>query len=334
MDTSVVTYVTFDADNAAYTVNCMSDFDPAFPNAYQERYAAIDEWYLRAKQRVSSEYVNDGRALCSNAELAKTEFFNDFLNPYGLLHECAAVLDLSDSSVHALTLLRTRQQEEFSANDLSLLRRFVPHIKRAARLHRRFTDLKASSGTDQLLMEQVNFGVILLRQDGSVVIANKAAERLCNGDGLRLSRRGLRATHSAQDAELQLLLQRISRPSLSSEAPPAVVVRRKSGDPLLISAGTLARGFYSAQQPTIVFIQDPARRTPPPAELFAKLYGLTPAEIRLSSLLIQGHSISEAAETLGISRNTTKTQAKSIYAKTGVRSQAQLVARAFSLGLA
>jgi hypothetical protein len=48
--------MTFNGEKHEYNVNCMTNMDPKFPRLYQERYAAIHEWYLRAKQRVTAEY--------------------------------------------------------------------------------------------------------------------------------------------------------------------------------------------------------------------------------------------------------------------------------------
>jgi DNA-binding CsgD family transcriptional regulator len=55
--------------------------------------------------------------------------------------------------------------------------------------------------------------------------------------------------------------------------------------------------------------------------------GISAAEAALARLIATGMSVSRAAETLGISRNTARTQLKSIYAKTGQNTQARLVAR-------
>ena len=59
----------------------------------------------------------------------------------------------------------------------------------------------------------------------------------------------------------------------------------------------------------------------------AELYELTPAEEKLLDLILDGSGLFEAAEQLGVSRNTARTHMKRIYAKTGTRRQAELVRR-------
>jgi DNA-binding CsgD family transcriptional regulator len=70
-------------------------------------------------------------------------------------------------------------------------------------------------------------------------------------------------------------------------------------------------------------VSDPEAH-PAPSQIWS-LYHLTPAEERLATLLAQGESLKEAAEGLGISRNTAATQLKSVFQKTGVHRQSDLV---------
>ena len=61
-----------------------------------------------------------------------------------------------------------------------------------------------------------------------------------------------------------------------------------------------------------------------PGELEA-LYGLTAAEARTVRCLAGGASVAESAEALGVTRHTIRFNLKRAFAKTGARSQAQLV---------
>jgi DNA-binding CsgD family transcriptional regulator len=56
------------------------------------------------------------------------------------------------------------------------------------------------------------------------------------------------------------------------------------------------------------------------------MHGITRAEARLASMLADGISLEEAAEALLVSIQTVRSQLKSVFAKTGVTRQAELVA--------
>jgi DNA-binding CsgD family transcriptional regulator len=62
-----------------------------------------------------------------------------------------------------------------------------------------------------------------------------------------------------------------------------------------------------------------------PVGRLGALYGLTPSEERLASLLGAGSSLADAAETLSIRLSTARGVLKSVFAKTGTRRQASLV---------
>lgn len=60
--------------------------------------------------------------------------------------------------------------------------------------------------------------------------------------------------------------------------------------------------------------------------LLAALFGLTPAEARLASAMLTGCAANEYARQAGVGVVTVRSQLHSIFVKTGVRRQAQLVA--------
>lgn len=55
------------------------------------------------------------------------------------------------------------------------------------------------------------------------------------------------------------------------------------------------------------------------------IIGLTPAEARLASALLQGTSLDEAAAQLGVTRNTIRTQLRGLFIKTDTHRQSDLL---------
>jgi DNA-binding CsgD family transcriptional regulator len=64
-----------------------------------------------------------------------------------------------------------------------------------------------------------------------------------------------------------------------------------------------------------------------PAELLRRLFGLTPAEAKICERMVQGDTLEEAARDLNIATATARVYLKSVFAKTGVGRQAELVAK-------
>jgi DNA-binding CsgD family transcriptional regulator len=74
----------------------------------------------------------------------------------------------------------------------------------------------------------------------------------------------------------------------------------------------------------MLVITDPAQIPRPRAEVIRVALRLTEAESRLAAVIFSGASLREAAEHLGKSSHTCKTQLKSIYAKSGCRNHVEL----------
>jgi DNA-binding CsgD family transcriptional regulator len=75
----------------------------------------------------------------------------------------------------------------------------------------------------------------------------------------------------------------------------------------------------------LVSISDPESTPLPDDRTLREMFGLTPAEARLTRLLAEGTSLAEAAERLGLRRETARTRIKVIFDKTGTHRQAELV---------
>jgi DNA-binding CsgD family transcriptional regulator len=62
------------------------------------------------------------------------------------------------------------------------------------------------------------------------------------------------------------------------------------------------------------------------------VFGLSPGQMALAACIASGQSLTDAAETLGVSINTARTHLKRIYDKTGVNAQTALVRLLLSIG--
>ncbi len=75
----------------------------------------------------------------------------------------------------------------------------------------------------------------------------------------------------------------------------------------------------------VVFITDPDQRPLARPEALRILFGLTRAETKLAMVLLDGKSLSEAADLNDVGRETVRSQLKSIFLKTGTRRQSELI---------
>lgn len=169
--------------------------------------------------------------------------------------------------------------------------------------------------------------VMLLDAVGDVVCMNAEAEALYP-TALGRRRDHLFALDRAAEFHFRALVA-----SATSPCPgltPALVMRlpRRDQTPLVARAYPLTRvvqsGFGLAA--AVLILIDPARHNSINPETLQVAFGLTRAEARLAGIIANGTNLFEAANRLRISRSTTRSQLRLIFAKTGTRRQGELVA--------
>jgi DNA-binding CsgD family transcriptional regulator len=84
-------------------------------------------------------------------------------------------------------------------------------------------------------------------------------------------------------------------------------------------------GLGDHDSAAIIFMLDPARPPALPPQWIMDAYTLTRAEAQVALQASLGHSVSTIGIRLEISPNTVKTHLRRVFAKTGVRGQAELV---------
>ena len=75
----------------------------------------------------------------------------------------------------------------------------------------------------------------------------------------------------------------------------------------------------------VAFITDPLQRSRQAPEILRERYGLTPAECRVTMLLLDGKAPKEIAGEAGVTIDTVRSQIRSIFGKTGVNRQSDLI---------
>ena len=89
-----------------------------------------------------------------------------------------------------------------------------------------------------------------------------------------------------------------------------------------LAAGGAASADWSPAR-VVVFCDGPDS-TPLDPEQLAQAFGFTPREAALAQTLLDGQELSSAAQTLGVGRETARSQLKNLFAKTDTNRQAEL----------
>ncbi len=307
--------------------------DPEAQRVYESYYWTIDAYLAYAQQRGFNHpgTIASSQAFVSDKELLTTEYCNDFLLKYGMFHHCFSLFGKDGVALANLAMMRSIDKQPFGEPALRILRFMAPHIQQAIRLHEHFTQLRMESEAKAAALDQLALGVVFLDATGRILGANDAASAiLAKSDGLSTSKNRLRASWQSADRALQAAIFQSCQTGAARGATAGgalLISRRHPAKPLQVVIGPACASMTGLPScpAAVVFIHDLSARVRPVFEILKALYGLTPAETRVACLLLDGKSTDEISEILGTSRNTLKTQLQSIFGKTGVCRQSELM---------
>lgn len=262
-----------------------------------------------------------------------SSYYRDYSQPNDVYHIMGANIATADAGVLGFRITRSQRQAAFSEQDKALCLRLLPHLRRTLHVH---SLLGRSASLGSLYAEAVNrlsVASLVLDETGCVLQLNDVARALLgHADGLKLVGSRLEASYPSDNRELHKLIRDavLSRGAAQPrEAREALSVARPSGE---VSLGVVVEPIVGTEwaegrgQPAVmVYIRDAVGKSQVDNRVARELFNFTPAETALSLQLANGLSLEEAAEELGIMRNTARAHLRAIFSKTGVRRQAELV---------
>lgn len=234
---------------------------------------------------------------------------NEIVEDWSRLHsrdEAGARIEVFSDGGHSL-----------GAEDRSLLRELLPHLRRALDVHFELEASRQEQSTFRDCLHAFSMGILLLDREGAVRFANLAALDVLDGRRFGMVRENgvLRGTPSEVDAVLRKNLKEVTSGKGQS------LRGQKLDDGVILWLGPLGRDGAVA----FITSDHPDRSLAP--ELLIEAFELTPTQARVGSLLAAEYDVDAIAAELGISADTVRVHLKNIQHKTGARRQASLVRR-------
>jgi DNA-binding CsgD family transcriptional regulator len=284
-------------------------------------------WYLDNPRGHRLVPINEPRFLTdfdslTIEEIDASDYYTELLRPRGLGWCVGTSIRSPSGDTLVFSIEKAHNKGPVPRTVAEELDELRPHLARAALLSGRLGLDRARTAVTTL--EMIGLPAAGLTATGQVVVTNKgflacAGISVGAGDIVRFENKPAQS----------LLIGAISHVSNSrtgfgrsipvsgtKHAPPFVAhVLPLRGAGLDVFSGSLS----------IVFITSVVPNGSPSPQLLQALFDLTPAEARLASQLTVGSSVDQIALSNGLSLNTIRTHLKSVFAKTGVQRQAELV---------
>jgi DNA-binding CsgD family transcriptional regulator len=285
-------------------------------------------WHLRDERNngaaiMKKNGVVDDLEIVNIEEIKKHPYYQDFLAPVGLRWFAGVKVACGDD-LWCLSVQRSVEQTPFSSEEKRKLALLSKRLSSAAAISRALGFSTANAALDAF--EVSNTAILLIDRFGNVIRANQSAEDLLKGD-VRISRGKIAAKdHNAARAVERAIHQLLETRDAALAAP--IPLPREGQLPILvylIKLSSLSANSLAECKAVAVLI-DPDKRWIPTETTLRASFGFTAAEARLAARISSGAALESVAESLGISKETGRNQLKSIFAKTGVHRQAELVA--------
>jgi DNA-binding CsgD family transcriptional regulator len=310
-------------------------FDPAqhtrftaTPNYVEgfENFAAKSDQYdnQRPKRALATGHAGflHDLEIFSQDELDTDPVYRDFLYPFGIRWTAGTVIPVPTSDIMVFDVARRVDDGPFDREMMLRLDRYRPHLARAALLAHRL-GLKAARAATEA-MEIIGLPAAVLATGGRALSVNHALEALSpRVRFLAFDRIAFGANRADQMlaeaiASMSSNASRVVRsiPLPATEGAPALIahlipIRRAGGDIFTHAAGLLV--FTTVSAPGA-----------PLTEVLTGLFDLTPAEVKVARGIAAAQTVDRMAGSMGLSRETVRTQLKSVMAKTGTTRQIDL----------
>jgi DNA-binding CsgD family transcriptional regulator/PAS domain-containing protein len=289
------------------------------------------DWVTDVYVTRGAPYVAQGFAavlqsqLFTDDEIRHSRFHQEITRPAGCLHWACGIFQVED---RIWCLPFHRGNEPFTPDVLEPIAEVAGRMARIVGIAEKVS--RAEAENEVLTLDSAGCAAMLIDKYGRVARFNRRAEDLfCNEFGIRNGR--LWTAASASLERLDRFMAEIEHAkSVAGPLPAPMIIARRGTSWLLIEAMpvTSASNDIFEGCRAILVVSDLTRPSITGAALLSVVFGLTSAEARLAAAICEGHDLNAAATSFGVSRQTLRSQLKTVFAKTGSRRQAELVARA------
>jgi DNA-binding CsgD family transcriptional regulator len=295
---------------------------------YLAHYGNLDPWQKSLFTR-GCDQVRLGAEAVPERELVKTEFYNDFARPNGIVRPMGALMRLGGGTFATVAANRPSNKKIFDEHDKPRLQRLVPHLRRALQLRLVQRTRPASTQIHAATLDLLAFGVIICDQGSRIVLANVTAEQMASaGAGIMLGNRnkGLSALVPAETRALAALVHNAA----SGGAGGTMRVSGRSGRPELLALVTplppsLEPKGGAPQTHALVTLRQATDAPSFTGDMLKALFGLSPVQGEIALAIFNGRSPEQISDDRQVALSTVRTHLAEIFARTGATNQRELI---------
>lgn len=261
-----------------------------------------------------------------------TEFYTSVIRPYGVRDQLGMFFSEPGGWKCNIGLMNLDGLPRFGEAEKRFFLSFLPHLQASLEIHARMQRSESEKRIFEETLDRLTIGAFILDGAGRVIDTNRIASTIVReSNAISVVNGRLALARADESAHLNNAIRQAIewRERRTPEAfVDALSVESREGTSLgiVVRAVSNTDRFESDFTPrAIVYVGDSTHQHLAPERFVARLFGLTPTEALLATLLANGLTLTEAAAKLGVTENTIRSYAKRIFAKVGVSRQTELV---------
>ena len=306
--------------------------EPRFLESYNQTYGKLNPAQVPAMTYSKVGEINAASDHVPLDELRACRFYQEWLAPQGIIDAMYVLFEKSAVSYSALALHRNERYGLFDGEAKRRLGLVALHFRRAVAIAKIIDLHKFEAAVFADSLDGLATAMFLVDARGHLVHVNVAGHALLDKADVVRAADGKFATVDAQTngALRDVFIDSEHGDRAVSTKGIDVPLAARNGDryvayvlPLTSGARRQAGAAYSAV--AAVFVRKAEFELPHPLETIAKVFELTPAEMRVLMMLVQLGGPRKVAPVLGISEPTVRTHLQHIFDKTNTSRQADLV---------
>ena len=310
--------------------------------AYMQHYRFIDPRMPVILERPLGQWTHCHEFL-DDKFVAAHPFYQEFLIPYDRRYLSACKLVETPEATVIFAAMNGAAQGPMTPEALAFMDNLLPHLRRACRISLQNFVYSTQALVGHMLVNKLRQPVILMTVGGDVMHSNEAAQELLRSTDLVQVEEGRLKLPRHQLQELLRVsaeMEKAMKIAANEEAPSVETSAASQfrslhitddGTPesvyafFTVLSPQSAMGTFGLRPVVMLLFYHPRSAPAIDSSLLYAVFGLTPAECRIATLLAEGLSLKQIAQVQGTQHETVRKQLRSIYQKTSTNRQPELI---------
>jgi DNA-binding CsgD family transcriptional regulator/PAS domain-containing protein len=263
-------------------------------------------------------------------KLQSSRVWQEWMQPQDMYGGMACRLAENGEAFWFFDVQRGRGQEGFDRDDVALLTKLYPVLRRIVEVRRHLGRVAIQRDEARDALDTLAMGIVIADQDLRIVYANEGADEiLAEPDGALSLRQGrIFARQPAEQRQFKQLVEAAAHGGRDPLAPQRSSMILSGGDRTHSLSACVMPAASPVPAGPLRKVMVALRRLDMATDMVAcarQLFDLTETEAKFASALASGLSLAEAADAQGVRISTARTHLARIFQKTDTRQQSQLV---------